>query len=162
RARLGPFPRVDTGRAARLLASPVPPCPLVEKSAGPPDLASGVALMVEVLCLAGGSLAGLLVGFAICFLRDRAPRARGESLHAHALAQSDDIIAQARKEADNLYKEADLRAKDELFQKRNEFNIEMEKGRAEIREQERRLEKREDAAEQKQRELSKKERIVEH
>src|SRR4030095_4455698 len=94
--------------------------------------------------------------------RARPRRARGEAMHAHTLAQSEEIIAQARKEAENLYKESDLRAKDELFQKRNDFNLEMEKGRAEIREQERRLEKREDAAEQKQRELAKKERVVEH
>jgi ribonuclease Y len=118
--------------------------------------------MPELLWLAGGSLLGLLIGVGGCLLRDRSRRTRGEALHAHAVAQSEEIIAQARKEADNLYKEADLRAKDELFQKRNEFNIEMEKGRAEVREQERRLEKREDAAEQKQRELSKKERVVEH
>ena len=55
--------------------------------------------MPELLYLAGGSVLGLLLGVGICFFRDRARRARGESLHAHALAQADEIIAQARKDA---------------------------------------------------------------
>ena len=95
-------------------------------------------------------------------MRHRAGITADKAQHQHLLAQGQEILAQARKESENLYKEADLRAKDELFQKRAEFSREMEQGRAEIREQERRLEKREDAIEQQQRDLSKKERAADH
>ncbi len=109
-----------------------------------------------------GVLLGLLIGFALAALRERARTKAGMSRSELLVAQSQEVLAQARKEAENIYKESDLRAKDELFQKRTEFSREMEQGRAEIREQERRLEKREDAIEQTQRDLSKKERALEH
>src|SRR6266851_5208825 len=83
----------------------------------------------------------LLIGFGFALLRLRGKATADKAQNEHLLAQSQEILAQARKESDNLYKEADLRAKDELFQKRAEFSREMEHGRAELREQERRLEK---------------------
>jgi ribonuclease Y len=110
----------------------------------------------------GGLIAGGLAGLVIAYLRERARARFGKAQSEQAIARSEEVLAQARKEAENLYKEADLRAKDELFQKRSEFNRETEQGRAELREQERRLEKREDAVEQKHREQAKKERSLEH
>jgi ribonuclease Y len=105
---------------------------------------------------------GLCAGGGLIYLRERSRRKSGDAQSAVLLAQSQETLAQARKESENLYKEADLRAKDEIFQKRNEFTREMETARSELREHERRLEKREDAIEQQQRELSKKERAAEH
>ena len=77
-----------------------------------------------------------------------------------ARASRDEIIAQARKEAENIRKEAELKAKDEMFKKREEFNREIEQARNELREQERRLEKREDSLEQKHQAQLKKERVL--
>jgi ribonuclease Y len=79
-----------------------------------------------------------------------------------AQIKSTEMIAQARKEAENIVKEAELKAKDEIFRKREEFNHEVEKGRGELRDQERRLEKREDLLEQKHQAQLKKERSLQH
>ena len=72
-----------------------------------------------------------------------------------------EMIEKARRDADQLVREAELRARDDAFHKREEINREFDVTRTEIREQERRAEKREDAAEQKQKELAKKERHLE-
>src|SRR5262249_28856152 len=92
------------------------------------------------------ALVGLVVGGVAGYLFVR--RQDRISLNS-ARNKSNDIIAQARKEAENTVKEAELKAKDELFKKREDFNREVEKGRGELRDQERRLEKREDLLEQK-------------
>src|SRR6516165_3722332 len=73
-----------------------------------------------------------------------------------------ELIAHAQKEADNLKKEAELKAKDELFKIREEFNREADKIKAEQRELERRLEKREDSLEQQHQLQLKKERALQH
>src|SRR5207248_621985 len=52
--------------------------------------------------------------------------------------------------------------RDEDFRRREEFNKEVERERAELREQERRLEKREDMLDQKHQSQLKKERSLEH
>jgi ribonuclease Y len=72
------------------------------------------------------------------------------------------IINQATKEAENVRKEAELRAKDELFKKREDFTRETELARGQLRDQERRLDKREDSLEQKHQALVKKERLLQH
>jgi ribonucrease Y len=71
--------------------------------------------------------------------------------------QADKILSDANRDADNLRKEAELKSKDELFQKREEFNREQEQLRSELRDQERRLDKREDSLEQKHQAQVKKE-----
>lgn len=80
----------------------------------------------------------------------------------NAQAKVAEINQQARLQADNLIKQAELQAKDDLFKKREDFNREMELARNEVREQERRLEKREDAVDQKHQAQQKKERTLEH
>jgi ribonucrease Y len=107
---------------------------------------------ILIACLAG--LVGLLGGYGVARLLDRANQ-------NSARAKVADITAQAHKEADNIRKEAELRAKDELFQKREEFNREMEQAKNELREQERRLEKREDTLDQKHQAQLKKDRQLE-
>lgn len=78
-----------------------------------------------------------------------------------AEARARDILSQAEKNAENLVKEAELKSKDEYFQKREDFNREAAKVKDEQREQERRLEKREDALEQRQQALQRKENQLE-
>ena len=73
-----------------------------------------------------------------------------------------DLETQGRKNADNIIKEAELKAKDEYFKKREEFNREVEQFKHDQREQERRLEKREDALEKEHQEQQKKERHLQH
>src|SRR5262245_15905012 len=65
-----------------------------------------------------------------------------------ARASRDEILSQARLEADNLKKEAELKVKDTLLKEREKFSKDVEGKNAEIREQERRLEKKEDSLEQ--------------
>src|SRR4051812_38050472 len=107
---------------------------------------------VVLVCLA--ALVGLLAGYGVARWQDRV---RLTSAHKSA----DEIIVQAKAQAENLRKEAELKAKDELFQKRDELNREFEQERNKQHEQERRLEKREDVLEQKHQSLVKKERILE-
>jgi ribonuclease Y len=104
---------------------------------------------------AGSAALALAGGYGLARLQDRVRLKSGKS-------RVDELLDQARKEADHIRREAELRAKDELFQKREEFNREVEQARGELREQERRLEKREDAAEQKHQLQLKKERSLEH
>jgi ribonuclease Y len=106
---------------------------------------------VVLICLA--ALVGLVVGYGVAFLQDRLRT-------ASASTRAKDTVTQAETQAKNILKEAELRSKDELFQKRDEFNREVEKARAELREQERRLEKREDSLEQKHQLQLKKERTL--
>jgi ribonuclease Y len=79
-----------------------------------------------------------------------------------AEARAQEILEQARQDADRLLKDAELRTRDEAFRRREELNRELEAARTELREHERRIEKREDAAVEKARELARKERHVEH
>lgn len=74
----------------------------------------------------------------------------------------DEILENARKEAENLQKAAELSAKDEDFRRRDAFNKEAEQTRNELREQERRLDKREDSLDQRQHSLQRKEKSLQH
>src|SRR4028118_1077454 len=91
-------------------------------------------------------LLGLGLGAGACALLLRKQDAHNL---AHAETRAREVLAQAERNAENILKEAELKAKDELFRKREEFNRETETTRTEQRDQERRLEKREDLLEQK-------------
>jgi ribonuclease Y len=110
-------------------------------------------LCVVLVCLA--ALVGLMAGYGVARWQDRLRL-------ASARTTGDEIIAQAKAQAENLRKEAELKAKDELFQKREELNRENELERGKLHEQERRLEKREDVLEQKHQVQLKKERVLEN
>jgi ribonuclease Y len=110
-------------------------------------------LCVVLVCLA--ALVGLLAGYGFARYQDRLRL-------TSARAAGDEIISQAKVQAENLRKEAELKAKDEVFQKREELNREIEQERHKLHEQERRLEKREDTLEQKHQLQVKKERALEH
>jgi ribonuclease Y len=111
--------------------------------------------MEHVLTACIAVLAGIGLGYAAARALDRA-RLRG--VHT----QTDEILRAARDEAEKLRKEAELKAKDDLHQLREEFKRETEGVRAELREQERRLAKREDGLEEKHQVLIKKERTLDH
>src|SRR6516165_4679533 len=108
-----------------------------------------------VVLIGLAALVGVSVGYGVARIVDRI-RLTGSRASAAV------IRAQAQKEAENIRKEAELRVKDDLYQKREEFNREAEKTRAELRDQERRLEKREDGIEQNHQHQVKKERALEH
>jgi ribonuclease Y len=108
---------------------------------------------VLIACLAG--LAGMGLGYAGVRALDRI-RLKG------VRSQADDILRAARDEADKVRKEAELKAKDDLYQQREELKRENEQARAEVRDLERRLVKREDGLEEKHQALLKKERTLEH
>ena len=108
-------------------------------------------------CLAG--LLGLAGGAFIAFKLVR----RQDRLNLNsAQNRAAEILAQAAQGAENVRKEAELKAKDEVFQKREEFNREVDHAKGELRDQERRLEKREDSIEQKHQLQLKKERLLQH
>jgi ribonuclease Y len=99
-------------------------------------------------------IAALPLGYLLARVLDRARQ-------SSAQGKIVDITAQARREAENILKDSELKAKDEFFKKREDFNREIEKARAEAREQERRLEKREDLLDQKHQAQLKKDRVLE-
>jgi ribonuclease Y len=112
-------------------------------------------LLSVVVGAAAALLLGLPAGYALARFLDR-------GRHSNARSKANEITDQANREADNILKDAELKAKDELFKKREDFNREIERARGELREQERRLEKREDVVDQKHQARIKKERVLEH
>ncbi|MBM4068443.1 MAG: ribonuclease Y [Planctomycetes bacterium] len=113
--------------------------------------------MTEFVILA--ALGGLGVGAGATFWLLRRQDRLNLSSAQHRAAE---IVAQSQKEAENLRKEAELKAKDDMFKLREEFNREAEQSRNEQRELERRLEKREDQLEQRHQAQVKKERNLQH
>jgi ribonucrease Y len=82
-----------------------------------------------------------------------------KSKTARGLAE--EILSDARREADALVKESDLRAKEEILRRREAIEREAEDARKAVRDAERRMEKREDLLDQKLDLINKKEREVE-
>ncbi len=74
---------------------------------------------------------------------------------------ADDILADARRSADTVLKQADLSAKEETLRRREAVDAEFETLRKDHRDQERRLEKRSDLLDQKMELINKKEREFE-
>ena len=100
-------------------------------------------------------IVALVAGYGLARLLDRLRLITAQTKGA-------EILTQAQREAEGIRKDVELKTKDELFRKREESNREMEQVRAEHREQERRLEKREDVVDQKHQLQLKKERTLEH
>ncbi len=111
---------------------------------------SGVAVGALGLGVFGGLVVGMVGGLAGALLiaRFRAQTARG-------LAEQ--IVANANREADTIRRQADVEAKEEALSRREALEIEVDKVRRDLREQERRVEKREDLLEQKVELLNKRE-----
>jgi ribonuclease Y len=107
---------------------------------------------ILLICLA--SVLALVLGYTGARWLDRL-RLTGTRSEAERILQT------AHLDAEKLAREAELKAKDDLFQKRESLEREMELVRNELRDQERRLAKREDGLEEKSQSLQKKERILE-
>lgn len=101
-----------------------------------------------------GGLLGAVIGIAIGFLADRL-------MKGTAYKSRDQILEDARREAENSRKAAELDAKEELLKRRETLEKELEGTREELREQERKLDKRELSLEDVQEDMRKKERMVE-
>jgi ribonucrease Y len=89
-----------------------------------------------------GLLAGAVGGIVASYLvaRYRAGSARGVA---------DQILSDARREAETIGRQAEIAAKEELLRRREEFDTELDAMRREVREQAKRLEKRTDLLDQK-------------
>lgn len=107
-------------------------------------------LIAAIIGLCGG--AGL--GAAGLHLSNRLRSKTARSL-------ADEILNDARREAETTRKDADLRGKEESLRRRESIEREAEEARKTLREGERRLEKREDLLDQKLDLINKKEREVE-
>lgn len=115
--------------------------------------------MPELLIGVLAALVGILLGGALAYWLVR--RQDQNTLNS-AEQRARELVSQAERNSENIIKEAELKAKDELFKKREEFNAEIDKIRQEQRDLERRLEKREDALEQRHQTQVKKERLLQH
>lgn len=101
------------------------------------------------------ALLGLVAGFLTARLQGRS------SLLAFR-QEADLIIRQSQDEALRIKKDAELSMKEELFKKREELEQETDCLRMELRDQEKRLDKREDGLEEKSQNVARKERILEN
>ena len=97
--------------------------------------------------------ASIALGFILCIVVYKKKLAANEKKMKH-------LIEESRQEAEKIKKEADLAAKTELFQRREAFEKETQETRMELRQQEKRLSKREDNLERKIELLTKKERYI--
>jgi ribonuclease Y len=99
-------------------------------------------------------LIGLAVGAGLGFFFDRVRRGA-------AYRTRDQILKDAERDADSLRKSKELEAKEELLQRREELERQLAGTRDELREQERKVVKREAQLEEEQENLRKRERMIE-
>lgn len=106
--------------------------------------------MTTFLGLLAGTVGGIVASFLVA--RYRAASARG-------IAET--ILAEARREAETIRRQADLAAKEEGLRRREEFDAEADAMRREFRDQEKRLEKRADLLDEKLELINRKEHEIE-
>jgi ribonuclease Y len=114
---------------------------------------------MELLYSLGGVAAGLIAGAIACYFWIR--KLESQNLHS-AEVRAKELISQAEKNAENIVKESELKSKDEFLKRREEFNREADKVRNEQKDEQRRLEKREDLIEQSNQAVLKKEKHLQH
>src|SRR5947209_18295965 len=100
-------------------------------------------------------LVALAAGFAAARVQDRLRMTSTQT-------RVNELLAKAQADAESFRKEAELKAKDELFNKREELNREFDQKLNEVRDQERRLDKKEDVLEQRHQAQQKKDRELDH
>jgi ribonucrease Y len=98
-------------------------------------------------------LIGLALGALIGFIADRL-------MKGSAYRTRDQIIEDARRDADNLRKTTEIEAKEELLKRREAMEGELNALRDKVREEERRVDKREAALEEMQSDIRKKEQML--
>ena len=101
------------------------------------------------------ALVALAVGLAVGWFLER-------QLRGAAYRKRDDILAEAQRDAETLRKTQELAGKEDLLARREELEKEMNHVRDELRDQERRLDRRESTLDEQQQDISKKERMLEH
>ncbi len=97
---------------------------------------------------------GIALGVGVGLMVDRV-------LRGAAYQSRDEILAQARRDGENLLKSQELSAKEELITRREQLEAELTRIREELRDQERRLDRRETALGDQQQDIVKKERMLE-
>ncbi len=101
-----------------------------------------------------GGLVGVIVGGALGFFFDRLR-------HGAAYKARDQILQEARNEASNIKRQGELEAKEQLLQRREELEKDLNKTRDELRDHERKLDKRESSLDDIHDDIRKKERMLE-
>ncbi|QDT49837.1 ribonuclease Y [Symmachiella dynata] len=114
---------------------------------------TAVLAVSETVTAISAALA-LIVGLGIGLVIERISRGA-------AYQRRDEIIEQARQEAENVKKSQELEAKEELIGRREAVEKELNAAREEQREQERRLDRRETTLGELQQDINKKERMIE-
>ena len=114
---------------------------------------TAVLAVSETVTAISAALA-LIVGLGIGLVIERISRGA-------AYQRRDEIIEQARQEAENVKKSQELEAKEELIGRREAVEKELNSAREEQREQERRLDRRETTLGELQQDINKKERMIE-
>ncbi|QDU45549.1 Ribonuclease Y [Symmachiella dynata] len=114
---------------------------------------TAVLAVSETVTAISAALA-LIVGLGIGLVIERISRGA-------AYQRRDEIIEQARQEAENVKKSQELEAKEELISRREAVEKELNAAREEQREQERRLDRRETTLGELQQDINKKERMIE-
>lgn len=98
-------------------------------------------------------LIGLIVGAVAGFFTDRL-------MKGSAYRTRDQLIEDARRDAENLRKTAEIEAKEELLKRRESMEDELNALRDKVRQEERRVDKREAALEEMQSDIRKKEQML--
>lgn len=101
-----------------------------------------------------GGLVGVIVGGALGFFFDRLR-------HGAAYKARDQILQEARNEASNIKRQGELEAKEQLLQRREELEKDLNKTRDELRDHERKLDSRESSLDDIHDDIRKKERMLE-
>lgn len=101
-----------------------------------------------------GAIIGLLLGGAIGFFVDRL-------IKGAAYQSRDEILKQAERDAETIRKQQEISNKEELIARREALDKEMERAKAEVRDQEKRLDRRESLLDDQQQDIAKKERLLE-
>ncbi len=114
-------------------------------------------LLAQILPVIGGLAGGIAAGVVIMIIVQQVIiKSRQKSLEEDIKNR----LESARREADNIIKSAKLDATSETISKREEFAAECEKIKAEFREQEIRLSKREDVLDRQSEQLSQREKSL--
>ncbi|MFN6053512.1 MAG: Rnase Y domain-containing protein, partial [Planctomycetia bacterium] len=109
---------------------------------------------IQVLYIVILGLFGLGLGFGISKLLDRAKL-------SGCTVQAEQIIRKAKDDSDSILRQSEIKAKEDYLKRKEEMNNEFEKTRMDLRDLEKRLEKREDGVEDKLRDMQKRERLTE-
>ncbi|MCF6158613.1 MAG: ribonuclease Y [wastewater metagenome] len=95
----------------------------------------------------------ILLGYFVCVIISRRKQSASEK-------RIQNLVEEAQREAEKIKKESELAIKAELYQHREAFEKETQETKIELRQQEKRLSKREDNLERKMELLTKKERYI--